>query len=865
MKLSRIVITLALILTASSIPAADMRLGNEVRPTYQVIELKVDPSTSGYTGSTRISLKVENEVPLVRLHADGIEISRVRLEGPGGTIRTKHNLTSDELTITPSTALAPGNYGLRIEFSNEFNTQAVGLYRMEANGTGYAYTQFEAIDARKAFPCFDEPSFKIPFQMRITARESDQVVTNTPVRFQTRSEGWKTLEFHTTKPLPTYLLALAVGPMDSIEIPNLSVPGRVYTPAGQAGLATYTAKMVDPILRAQEAYFATPYPYEKLDFIAIPEYWPGAMEHPGAITYKDDILLLDPARVSAGQRRNAARVISHELAHQWFGNLVTMDWWDDLWLNEAFADWFGDKIVVQLFPEMKHDLNERRDVNNVMTGDSRVTSVPIRKPIASGADLLGDVGLAYNKGKAVIGMFERWIGQDAFRKGVNEYLRANAWGNARAQQFWNALSDAAGEDVAGAMETFLVQPGVPLVTASVEGNVVKLAQTRFANYGAKLEAQSWQIPVALRVGSEDTTAVRTVLLDKPVIEVSFDDGESVGWIIPDADGAGYYRWAVGDEQLVTIAENAVDLLNDRERVAFLGNLGALLDGGLIGGDTYMEVLGLFATDPEPLVVSAVISELGGVEEAFVTDDLRDEFAEYVERMLAPALDRFGLEASPDEDETVTGFRPRLIAWMGDVAQNESVIAWAATRANGYMSDHSSLDPAIAGVCLGILAKDGDQELYEAMQKGFMDARNPAVRANYLAALGRFEDPKIRQQALAFTLEGPLRPNELFTIPMGIADTSVGANLMFDWVTTNYAEIASKMPPLFRPYLTGIGGGCDIDRLTRAKEFFARPEHNVEGTDQQMKRVEAGVLDCVDLRQREGEKVRGYLSRAESVE
>jgi len=230
----------------------------------------------------------------------------------------------------------------------------------------------------------------------------------------------------------------------------------------------------------------------------------------------------------------------------------------------------------------------------------------------------------------------------------------------------------------------------------------------------------------------------------------------------------------------------------------------------------------------------------------------------VKKMLSPALDRFGLEAAPGEDETITGFRPRLIAWMGDIAQDPGVVSWATEQAREYMKDSSSVDPAIAGVCLGLLAKNGSQELFDEMKKRFVEAQNPAVRANYLGALGQFDDPKIRDQALAYTLEGPLRPNELFDIPGGIADTSAGADLMFDWVTSNYDAIAGKMPPLFRPYLAGIGGGCEIDRLTKAKEFFAMPEHNVEGTDQQMKRVEAGVLDCVDLRQREGAKVRAYL-------
>jgi len=330
--------TLALLLFATGAAADQLRLGDVVTPFYQSIDLRIDPSENKYGGSTRISIEVRENVNSFRLHADGIEISAVRL-GLGGTaIAVSHSIENDILTIAAEQTLTVGKYSLVIDFSNEFNTQAVGLYRMESEGTGYAFTQFEATDARKAFPCFDEPSFKIPFQLNITARQGDTVVTNTPVRSESRRDGWKTLEFGVTRPLPTYLLAIAVGTMDSIEIPDLPVPGQVYTVRGKSDLAKYAAGMVAPILQTLQTYFAMSYPYEKLDLIAIPEYWPGAMEHPGAITFKDSIILFDSKNTSAEQRRTAASVISHELAHQWFGNLVTMEWWDDLWLNESFGD-----------------------------------------------------------------------------------------------------------------------------------------------------------------------------------------------------------------------------------------------------------------------------------------------------------------------------------------------------------------------------------------------------------------------------------------------------------------------------------------------------------------------------------------------
>ena len=848
----------ALLLISSDVAADEVRLGNEVVPFYQSIDLKIDPSRDEYGGSTRISVEVREEVRSFSLHADGIEVLNLRLGLNGNAISVSHSIKDDILTITSALTLTPGNYSLAIDFSNEFNTQAVGLYRMESDGVGYAYTQFEPTDARKAFPCFDEPSFKIPFQLNITARENHEVVSNTPVRSESRRDGWKKLEFGVTKPLPTYLLAIAVGAMDSIEIPNLPVPGRVYTIKGMSGLAAYAAGMVAPILEEQQAYFAMAYPYEKLDLIAIPEYWPGAMEHPGAITFKDSIILFDSKTVSASQRRDAAQTIAHELAHQWFGNLVTMEWWEDLWLNESFGDWMGNKTTTKLYPEMRVELLELRNLNSIMTADSRVTSEPIRKPGSTPSEMFQSVGLAYNKGKSVIGMFERWMGEETFRAGVNAYLLENAWGNAQATDFWKALTNAAGADVASAMETFLEQPGVPLVEASIAENGIRLSQQRFSNYGTKLDKQTWGMPVGLRIGAEGKIINKTVLLTEAEMLVEIEGLETIDWVLPDADGAGYYRWNVGDKAIAAIASGSEKFLNERERVSFLGNLGALLDAGTVGGDTYMKALGAFATDPEPFVVSAVISQLDGVRDTFITEDLTDDFANYLQNTLSPAMDRFGIDAKPGEEEAVAGFRPRLLYWLGVIAQDETVISWASETVVRYTQDPSSVDPALAGVAVLIKAKNGDASLFNQFVTAFESADNPTARGIYLRALGGFEDPVIRDKALAYVLEGPLRPNEIFTIPNQIRTTNKGVDLVFVWLLTNYDAVTTRMPPIWLPFMPLVGNGCDLNRMEKAKVFFAQPKVKVDGTDKQMDKVEASVMDCVGLRTREGGRVQAYL-------
>ena len=299
-------------------------------------------------------------------------------------------------------------------------------------------------------------------------------------------------------------------------------------------------------------------------------------------------------------------------------------------------------------------------------------------------------------------------------------------------------------------------------------------------------------------------------------------------------------------------------MNERERVSFLGNLGALLDAGAIRGDTYMEALGAFATDPEPFVVSAVIGELDGVRDTFVTENLTDEFANYLQKTLSPAIEHFGINAKPGEDEAVAGFRPRLLYWLGVIAEDETVVSWASETVARYADDPSSIDPALAGVAVKIKAKNGDEQLFDQFIAAFEAADSPVARAIYLGALGAFEDPGVREKALAYTLEGPLRSNEIFKISNEIRTTSIGADLVFEWVLNHYDVITSRMPPIWLPFMPLVGNGCDLDRMEKAKIFFAKPETKVDGTDKQMDKVEASVMDCVGLRTREGGKVRSYL-------
>ena len=842
------------------------RLQTEIQPTFQEIRLDLDARKQDYAGSVRIELKVATEVQSIQFHAQEMKLTRVLLQDKKAARSLQAKEGSEGLVrAEDGKPIAPGDYTLSIDFTNDFDRRATSLYRLETGGEAYTFTQFEAIDARMAFPCFDEPSFKFPYQMILSVPEAHQAVSNTPIEKTTVRNGVKTLVFRKTKPLPSYLLAIATGPLEFVPMWGLSVPGRIVVPKGSKALAETAAKMTPPILKALEKYFGSPYPYEKLDLIAVPEFSPGAMENPGAITYGDRFILFDPKTMSTGQKRLYAVFTAHELAHMWFGDLVTMKWWDDVWLNESFAEWMGDKIANEVYPDLGVNTRALQELQTAMVMDSRLSTRALRQPVESVANLLQNVdALTYKKGQAVLGMFERWVGPETFRKGVLAYLKKHRWGNAEAKDLWSSLSEAAGVDLHAPMATFLDQSGIPLVRAEVlDQDRVKLSQRRFLNYGVTTPGDDplWQIPVTLLYSDGDSARTHSLLLKEGSTTVTLPglNGKKVAWVYPNA-GGGYYRWSVDGPSLHALATAAPKALTTGQRIGFVQTLSALLGAGEIHGDDYISLLAGFGADEDPSVVATLTGQLALIQKAFVDESLEDEFASYVRRVLGPAAQRFGLDRMPGEAQSVSLLRPQLLAWLADEGRDEKALAHAEKLATSFLADRGSIDPSLVGVVLQLSALRGDEARFEDYRKRFEAATAPTDRDPLLAALGSFREPALRERALAYTLNEQVRPHEVFEIPQAMGANPAYEQQVFDWTLAHYDAIVKKIPPVYAPFLVYVGGGCDEGRLGKAKEFFSLPEHTVPGTDVELARMIEGTNDCLGLRAREGGSVKRYLSQ-----
>ncbi|MGH7724502.1 MAG: M1 family metallopeptidase [Candidatus Eiseniibacteriota bacterium] len=849
--------------------AASLRLGQDVVPTFQAIRLELDPRKADYTGSVEIDLDVKKSTRTFRLHAEQMAVGTVslsmkRADGTWTDVRAtatpgEHGL----LAITTDKALDTGAFRLRLEFTNDFNTQATSLYRLESGGDAYTFTQLEADDAREAFPCFDEPSFKIPWQMTLVVPEGDETVSNTPIENEERAGGKKTVRFARTKPMPSYLLAIATGPLDYLPIEGLSVPGRVVTVKGQAQLGAEAARITPPLLHALEAYFGRPYPYEKLDLIAVPEFWPGAMENAGAITFGDRFLLVDPTTANTARRKLLASFTAHEMAHMWFGDLVTMQWWDDLWLNESFASWMGEKVTHQVYPEFGTDLTMVEDADQALRTDGKLTSRAIRQPVSALANLLqsADV-LAYKKGQAVLGMFERWAGEAEFRQGVRDYIATHAWGNATAQDLWQALSKASGKGVSPAMATFLEQPGMPLVTVELlaDGRV-RLSQERFLAAGTARpkEPQLWQVPMVLKYKDASGVHTKDALLTARTQTVDLGS-TSVEWVHPNDGAFGYYRWNTSPTMLSALARAAAGSLDARERSDFVYNASALMDAGVLHADTFLELLATFAKDEEPLVVSATLDGMAKIRDPLVSDALEEPFARYLRGSFGPTLERFGRLPREGEKEAVGLVRPRLIGWLADEGQDPALRAFCDSLARVYMTNPGAVDPALSPVALSVSATRGDHALYDAYRKRFETTENPAERRWFLNAISSFREPAILDANLDYSLTGPLKPQEIFSLFEITGDRPEERDAVFSWITKNYDAVLKRIPPMYVAFMPYAAGGCSAPRLAAGKAFFSEPKNSVPGMDKEIAKMSEGVEDCLALRQRESDRFAEFLSR-----
>jgi alanyl aminopeptidase len=809
-------------------PSPDGRLATTVRPRAYDLELTVDPSRATFEGRVRIDLTLDEPTQVIVLHGVSIAVRSASFrEADGGTLpvtvthrRAPGSSEDDELVATLPKVAAAGAHTLEIAYEAPFGAGLAGLYKVEEGGRSYAFTQFEAIDARRAFPCFDEPGFKVPMTLAVRAPKGQLAFANTPEKSRV-DEGDHTLfRFEPTPPTSSYLLALAVGDLDVREIKGARVPVRLVATKGQARLGTRALDETVRILAALERWFGMPYPYAKLDIVAVPNFRAGAMENPGLVTFRDSLLLLDEgATVSA--RAWQTMVIAHELAHQWFGDLVTMAWWNDIWLNEGFANWLETQITDEVRPEFEDYAHSVVEVRGVMEEDSLAATRVVRQPVRTAADAEEAFdGITYVKGGAFLDMLQGWLGPDRFREGIRRYVSKFAWKNATSEDFFAALDDGSGT-VQRMAATFLEQPGVPVLAFEKRCGrdpQVVVHQRTDTPVGAVERSGKWTLPLCAGAGKDRVCTV----LDAPHTVLTGAAARAVCKGPVDPGATLYAQIEPAAEEAKT---SALAKLSGRERAARLLDTWALVRRD----PTKLPLLRAMLEAADPFVdratAGARLAILDLVAERIATpaDAGFEGFAHARLRTTIAALDR------ADAKDGITLLAKG--AWMvseratgGRVHMNDEA---ALTRAFLAGTAGKQADKAAVAVELsmrGATKSDVDARL-ALLAGGISPDRRPAVVRSVFASSSR----EVFDASLEFVTSDAFRLQDARFL-LGAARANGKQRLHFvDWVDAHFDDLQKKFPDrLGVAFVDPIGWVCDQPTLEKLQARFeprvaSRPE------------------------------------------
>lgn len=808
-----------------------LRLSRDMLPTHYTVDLTIVPGQDKFKGIADIAVNIQQPGTLFWLNATQLDISEARLGTTPATI-----VPGGEQFVGlrfPSEQTGSGT--LHIVYEGKIsNSSSAGVFQLKDRGQPYVYTQFEPTDARRAFPCFDEPNFKVPWQLTLHVRESDMALSNTPQLSEAPgSGGMKTVRFAETKPLPSYLIAFAVGPFDAVSAGKVGkTPLRIIVPKGRGPEAKFAAESIPQLLKLLEDYFGTPYPYPKLDSIVMP-IANFAMENVGLITYGQSLLLSKPDRDSISRQRMCAVVTAHEMAHQWFGDWVTTSWWNDIWLNEAFATWMENKITGEWKPDWNMSVTQVDDRLGAEGLDSLLSARKIRQPIEAEDDIANAFdGITYQKGAAVIEMFEHWIGSDTFRKGVRQYIKAHENGNATTADFEAAISAAAGKDIAPAFNSFLDQAGVPMVTTTLncggkQANL-DLTQSRSLPIGSEAPSpQTWQIPVCVKYQSGGETYSQCELLTSPKGQMQLKHGRTCpSWVLGNNGEVGYYRVNYKGDLLNRMLEtNNVVSLSVAERVGLLGDVSSLVDSGQLSPKVALSVVPRFSQDPDHQVVDSALQIAMLVKGHAVPDNLQRKGSAYLRDVFGKRALALGWQPQPSDDENTRLLRVDLVPQVAREGEQRDLIAEAEKLARAWLSDHKAVSPELTGSVLRTAAEYGDSELFDRYLAAAKQEQDPHTRETLIRAMGSFRDPALVKREEELLLTNTFDQREMFYAflfgPLQYPETR---DMPFNFVKANLDALLKKLPREvggdFAAMLPDTGSAfCDETHRDEVKSFF----------------------------------------------
>jgi alanyl aminopeptidase len=852
------------------------RLPQWAVPESYDLAIKSDPDKSDYSGTVTIAVDLKKAANHLWLHGKDLKVSSVTVvDAHGKTHAGKYDgaVTSEAekagvARVDFGTTLQPQKIKLKFDFTAPYNGTLQGYYKVVFAGNAYLQTQMEPISARLAFPCFDEPGFKAPLTLSLTIPAADKAVANAPqTGDKPAGAGWKTITFARTKPLPTYLYAWLVGPWDIVNGPTIPpnqwrpepVPVRGIATKGNGPQMQRALAMVPAIIEHEEAYYGFGYPFGKLDLAALPDFSAGAMENAGLVTFRDWLLLLDKESAPSAVR-SSFNVIAHELAHQWTGDTVTLDWWNDIWLNESFATWMQQKVEGEIHPDWHAHLGRIMGGQRAMQNDSLASARMIRQPITGNGDIeTAFDGITYQKGAAVLGMFENFVGPEVFQKGMQAYIKAHAFGNANAGDLVDAIATAAGKGEAfrKAFKSFLNQNGVPLVATRLDCNpkdaaTLELVQSRYLPLGSSGDPDRvWGIPVCVRFPN----GVQCRMLDTKTAKMKIEGGQCPAWYMPNANGDGYYRYEMSRADRAALTK-VIAQRSDGEQLAFADSVDAAFQRGDMDAS---EVLAAMRELAPSKVRQIALAPLDTVEWIYDhearTDAQKAALREAVSKAYLPRLEALGYQRRQGESADDVLMRSELADSLGlefevpevRAALLKQGVAALKTGDDG-LPDLMAANPDLLRTALSVAVEEKGKPAVDELIAAIPKTTDPVKRNAMLGALSHARGAEA-DVVRNFALSPQVKVGEMGMLLRGNRDTVAERDALWNWFTAHYDRIVARTGVFSGGYLPRLaaGGGCSDAEAQRVQAYFEPKLGQVPGLKRGLAQTHESIVLCSALK------------------